>query len=177
MLDPEKDAHRPLRLPEYKYDTPGYYFVTFNARPRGEDILSHISPEPPASVGPPAHGRPAPSITLTPTGEIVNTLIQNIDHVYRDVSVDCYVIMPDHVHMILVLGCHDINRDGRRWAGGPTDKQTPLSTVINSLKTLTTKRIGRSIWQSRFYDHVLRNDADLRETRQYIENNPLKARL
>ena len=46
--------------------------------------------------------------------------------------------------------------------------------VIHALKGLSTKKIGISIWQRGYYDHILRNDADLAETRQYILNNPQK---
>ena len=74
--------------------------------------------------------------------------------------------MPDHVHLILVLGCQD---EPPR-AAVPTS----LSRVINTVKSLATKRFGASLWQDEYYDHLIRNDADLAETRAYIQNNPLK---
>ncbi len=107
-----------------------------------------------------------PVVTLTRAGEIVRELIENIDHVYVDVHVDCYVIMPDHVHLILVLGC----KDAPPRAAAPIS----LSKVVNTLKSLATKRYGEPLWQDEYYDHIIRNDTDLNEIRTYIQNNPLK---
>ena len=50
----------------------------------------------------------------------------------------------------------------------------PWGNIINTLKSMTTKRLGYSIWQDEFYDHIIRNQTDLEETRRYIVNNPLK---
>ena len=57
------------------------------------------------------------------------------------------------------------------WASSPTNK---ISNIIRSLKTLTTKEIGESIFQRSYYDHVIRNQDDYNEIWQYIENNPKK---
>ena len=57
------------------------------------------------------------------------------------------------------------------WASSPTNK---ISNILRSLKTLTTKEIGESIFQRSYYDHVIRNQDDYNEIWQYIENNPKK---
>ena len=57
------------------------------------------------------------------------------------------------------------------WASSPTNK---ISNIIRSLKTLTTKEIGESIFQRSYYDHVIRNQDDYNEVWEYIENNPKK---
>lgn len=151
--------HKPPRLPGYDYTTPGYYFVTFNTRVRNQNILCEIKPVGTAALG-------GPDVSLTRAGTVIRELIENIPHVYPDVNVDCYAIMPDHVHLILVLGCGD----GPPRAAAPTS----LSKVVNSLKSLATKHYGQSLWQDEYYDHVIRNDTDLDETRKYIRNNPHK---
>ena len=151
--------HKPPRLPGYDYTTPGYYFVTFNTKVRNQNILASIHDVGAAALG-------GPVVRLTAAGKIVHELIENINHVYLDVGVDCYVIMPDHVHLILVLGC----ADGPPRAAVPT----PLSRVVNTLKSLATKRYGEPLWQDEYYDHIIRNDTDLNEIRAYIQNNPLK---
>lgn len=153
--------HRPPRLPEYDYATPGYYFVTFNTRVRGQDVLGRILPVAPAALG--GH-----TVSLTPAGELVQKLIGNIPHVYPDVQVDCFVIMPDHVHIIVVLG----HQDGPPRAAGTT--ATSLGRVINAIKALSTKQYGQPLWQEGYYDHIIRNDLDLDETRQYIRDNPVR---
>ena len=151
--------HKPPRLHGWDYTTPGYYFVTFNTKVRGQNILAVISPVGTAALG-------GPDVALTSAGRIVQGLIENIDRIYPNVHVDCYTIMPDHVHLIIVLGCTDEPPK----AAAPTS----LPKVINALKSLATKRCGVSLWQDEYYDHIIRNDADLAETRAYIQNNPLK---
>ena len=151
--------HKPPRLQGWDYATPGYYFVTFNTRTRNQNILAEITSVETAALG-------GPDVKLTAAGEIVRALIENINHVYSDAHVDCYVIMPDHVHLIVVLGCGD---EPPR-AAAPTS----LPRIINAVKSLSSKRFGTALWQSGYYDHVIRNDADLAETRAYIQNNPLK---
>lgn len=162
-----KRHHKPPRLPGYDYSAPGYYFVTFNTRFRGQDILAQTVRPDDMTVGTAAFGGPV--LPLTSAGKMVERLIENIDHVYPDVHVDCYAIMPDHVHLLLALG-HWENRDGPPRGAAPT----PLFRVINTLKSLASKQCGYPLWQDEYYDHIIRNDADLFETRKYIQGNPLK---
>jgi putative transposase len=81
------------------------------------------------------------------------------------VGLDQFVVMPNHVYGILVLN------DGAR----------PLSEIMRAFKTfsahrvnLQRKRPGASLWQRGFYDHVVRDEADLARIREYIENNPAR---
>ena len=151
-----------IRLQEYDYSQPGYYFVTICTAVRKQNILCAID-----SVGAAALGGP-PHVALTPAGQAVRQLICNIDRVYSHVAVDIFVIMPDHVHLILALLTPE---GGPPRAAAPTDS---IPQVINTLKGLAVKQTGiRSLWQRGYYEHVIRNDHDLAETRQYIQNNPL----
>ncbi|MEG2097947.1 MAG: transposase [Pseudoflavonifractor sp.] len=147
-------------LAGYDYATPGYYFVTICSQVRGKDIFSSV-----LSVGTADPG--GPRLRLTPLGKIIDDLICGIDSAYRDVHVDQYVIMPDHVHLLIQLGTGD----------GPPGSAAPtaLPRVINALKGFATRKQGASFWQDDYYDHVLRNDFDLAETRDYILQNPLKS--
>ena len=77
-------------------------------------------------------------------------------------QIERYVIMPDHLHLIVRI---------------EEDSGDSVGCVVRSLKTLTTKRVGESIFQRSYYDHVIRNEQDYLETVQYIENNPRKWRL
>ena len=116
MLDKNKRVHRPERLKGHDYSRPGCYFITLTTRVRGKDIFCSIEGkrEAEAPVGPAPLGRPIPRkqpdfpkfplIRLTPVGAVVQELIEKIPAVYRDVHIDCYVIMPDHVHLLLWLG-------------------------------------------------------------------------
>ena len=82
--------------------------------------------------------------------------------------IDKYVVMPNHLHCIIVLemGGH----------GSP-----PLHEIIKQLKTYTTKRYNEiynstneKLWQRNYYDNVIRNESDYREIWQYIDDNPTK---
>lgn len=147
------------RLKEYDYSQNGYYFVTVCVKNR-ESILSSIS------VGRDAHI--PPTTELTEIGEVTDKYIQNINIVYGCVAVEKYVIMPNHIHMIVVIG--EPNGGGMR-ASRPT-----LHTVIRSLKTMITKQIGNRIWQDSYYDRIIRNEESYREVWKYIDENPLKWR-
>ena len=81
------------------------------------------------------------------------------------ISVDKYVVMPNHIHMIV-----SINADaGGRPMGAPT-----ISTVINQMKGYVTKKIGFPVWQKLYHDHVIRGQQDYDEIWQYIDENPAK---
>ena len=161
-MDRKLPQRKRLRLPKYDYSQPGYYFITVCTRERKQEVLCSIEP----AVGAAALGGPV--VVLTPYGKIVDQLIRNIDFVYHGtISVDTYCMMPDHVHLILTIRS---GMDGPPRAAAPTD----VPAVINALKSLSAKKIRTPIWQRGYYDHVIRNDADLAAIRQYIRSNPLK---
>ncbi len=159
-MDGAFPRRKEIRLKQYDYSQPGYYFVTICTAVRNRDILCHIH-----SVGGTALG--APDVTLTAEGVVVAHLIENMEQVYHgQIHIDCSVVMPDHIHFLLeILG----PESGSPKAATPT----ALPQIVNTLKSLATKQIGHPIWQRGYYDHVIRNGTDLAETRQYIANNPL----
>ena len=160
-MDRKAPQRKRLRLPEYDYAQPGYYFITVCTRERKQEVLCSIEPAVGAIINRP------PRISLTPLGRIVNETIRAIPDHYPGILVDQFIIMPDHVH--LILSFRNIGPDGRQIAA-----PTPLSKIIQQMKRIASKQAGVPLWQKGFYDHVIRNDADLAETRQYILSNPLK---
>lgn len=150
-----------LRLEFYDYSQPGYYFITICTKERHQEILCSIEHTVGAIINRP------PRISLTSLGQIVDETIRAIPDHYPGISVDQYVIMPDHVH--LILSFRHIGPDGRQIAA-----PTPLPKVIQQMKRIASKQAGVSLWQKGFYDHVIRNDEDLTNVRRYIRNNPLK---
>ena len=143
-----------IRLPDYDYSSPGAYFVTICTHER-RCILSSIA------VGA-ATSRP-PEPRLTGYGEIVDLAIRNISSVYPGVSVDHYVIMPNHIHLILRL--HHVE-DGRM-ISAPT-----VSTIVAQMKRWASRQAGMALWQKSFHEHVIRGERDYREIWEYIETNP-----
>ncbi len=166
----ELRTRKETRLKNYDYSQAGYYFVTICTQVRYENILCEIVPVGGAALGaPPSYGSSIPQISLTTAGKIVNRFIHNINQAYSNqVKIDCYTIMPDHIHFIVQLRFPE---NGPPRAAAPT---VALPNIINTLKGLSTKAIGYSIWQRGYYDHIIRNDADLQAIREYIQNNPLK---
>ena len=81
----------------------------------------------------------------------------------NDVKIAKYVIMPNHVHMIIVI-CSEAGDRGR----------SPLQYVVRNIKSYVTKWAGFPVWQKSFYDHIIRNDDDYCQIAEYIENNPAK---
>ena len=102
---------------------------------------------------------------LTKYGKMVDEIILSIPAHYPSVSVDDYVIMPNHIHLLLQI---HTDPDGRPMAA-PT-----IQTVVNQMKGAASKWAGFSLWQKGFYDHIVRNDRDYQEILRYIQGNPAK---
>ncbi|MCL2408997.1 MAG: transposase [Oscillospiraceae bacterium] len=100
---------------------------------------------------------------LSDIGETIKTAIENIPKIYTNVAIDKYVIMPNHVHIIILL--RNIN-DGRAMRA-PT-----ISTVVNQMKGYVTKEIGFSLWQKLYHDHIIRDETEYQHIWQYIDENP-----
>lgn len=151
------DNHRrkPNRLKAYDYRSPGAYFITICTRNRNNLFWKNVG----ASIARPQ------AVELSETGAVVNAAIQGIPIHYPAVSVDHYVIMPNHVHLLLQI-CTDNN--GQR-IPAPT-----ISTIVQQMKGYVSKQIGHSIWQKLFHDHVIRDEEDYLQIWEYIEHNPIQ---
>ena len=104
-------------------------------------------------------------VSMSVAGKIVaQGILQTAEH-YKNISVDKYCTMPDHIHLILRIES-DI---GGRIISAPT-----VSTVVGHMKRWVSMQIGQSIWQKSFIDRVVRNDIGYRAVWEYIENNPIK---
>ena len=150
------------RLQNYDYSRNGLYFITICTKDR-IPYLSEIYDVGNAALG-------LPNIRLTDIGKIVNNNILKINEIYKYVSVEKYVIMPDHIHMILFVSDYDVENGGRPRAASPTKS---VNLIINGLKTISTKQIGFSVWQRSFHDHIIRNEKEFLEICDYIDNNPI----
>ena len=93
-----------------------------------------------------------------------------MDAFYEHLSIDNYVIMPDHIHLLIMI--HE--QSGHPGRGVPTAGTSMVAQFIGTFKRFCNKEYGGNIWQERYYDHVIRNQQDYDETWQYIENNPRK---
>lgn len=156
----ERPSRRPTRLRGYDYTSAGVYFVTICVQHRE------------LRFGTIQDNQAVPNDAGTMVARLWE---ENFDR-YPGVGLDAYVVMPDHMHGIVVLGTD------------PSIKTTtPLSRIIQSFKSLTTVEYTRGVkagiyppfdrllWQRGFNERILRNDHELDIVREYIEANPGRA--
>lgn len=163
----DKPQRKPNRLQGFDYSTPTAYFVTLCTQGR-QCVLSTISVG--ASIARP------PTNTLTHAGEIVDAAIQGISQHYPSVQVDKYVIMPNHVHIILRICTAESGRAMLAPTTTPVKDAPSVSIpkIIQHMKGIVTKQLGISLWQKSFHDHIIRSEDDYRAIWNYIDTNPLR---
>ena len=148
------------RLQNYDYSESGAYFVTICTGNR-KQILSKIVGEGLCAL---------PSVNLTDIGKIVRESIEYINDNYDNVSIDKYVIMPNHIHMII-----------RIQSGGHGDPPLQVYDIVGRFKSFTDNKYKAGghgdpplLWQRSFYDHVIRDEEDYLKIWNYIDTNPAK---
>ena len=156
-LDKEKDLpkRKNIRLKNYDYSSSGVYFLTICTAERRNYFWVDVG----ATIGRPQ------DVILSEYGKIVNEAINNISLTYPSIEVDNYVIMPDHIHILLFIRPDEHGRP----MVAPT-----ISRVVKQFKGYVTKRIGHPIWQKLFIDHIIRNRNDYEEHVNYIYENPMR---
>ena len=159
-----------MRLKGYDYSSTGYYFVTICVKDRHE-ILARIVGD--AHLGVPLHLNILP-IELTAIGKIVKQHIESMSLIYDAVTIDKYAIMPNHVHMIIIIKneMYATAKGGTPRCASPT--KSMLAKVLNAFKSLTSKHFGESMWQRSYHDHVIRDEAEHQRIWQYIDENPAR---
>jgi len=161
-FDPFKNPRKQIRLPGYNYKTPGYYFVTFCTEKRlclfGKIINGNL-----------LHSE---------AGKLVHRIFKNLRHFYFGVHIDTFVVMPDHIHAIIVI------RQERQSPQSPLTGHS-LADVIKNIKTYTTtcytkgvyqknwKPFCKRLWQRGYYEIIIRDPKSLPRIRKYIIQNPL----
>ena len=144
-------SRKSCRLLEYNYSQGGYYFVTI-CTCKKECLFGEIINE---------------GMCLNSAGEMIAALWRSLPERFDEVTLDSYVVMPNHIHGIVVL------KEG-----------IDLSRVMQVFKSVSTNEYIRGVhqqkwvqfsgtlWQRSFYDHVIRNEKDLLRIQEYILNNP-----
>lgn len=145
------------RLKPYNYSQAGYYFLTICTKDHNEIFGKVYENE----------------VKLNSIGEIVESKLMMINEIYEDVEIDNYhVIMPNHIHLILILSKNNGDDEDR--------SKMKVSKVIQQFKSASTKAIRNflnkkvDVWQKSFYDRIIRNEKEFYTIRRYIELNPLK---
>ena len=166
---PERKA---TRLNEYDYSQNGCYFVTVCINDKRPLLGAYRSKQEIQTAA--LRDRPQDAVQLTPLGLEVEKSIRFMSRQNASVSVQNAVIMPNHIHLLIVL-----HSDTNAPAGA--GKNPTLQQVIGNLKSYTTKRyrdIGgktdSALWQRSFYDRIIRNQAEFENAWNYITYNAFK---
>jgi len=159
---------RSIRLKGYNYKQPGAYFIT---------ICTNATQ---CIFGDVVNGQ----MRLNYLGHIAFDCWQKIPEHFPHVELDAFVVMPNHLHGILVITDTPV---GAQHCCAPTQEKFgkpvrgSIPTVIRTYKAVVTYRInvswkteGQSIWQRNYYEHIGRDEKSLDNIRQYILENPLR---
>lgn len=152
---------KPNRLINYDYSNYGWYFVTICT----QNMVHRF--------GKISNGK----IILNDIGKIVNDAWFNIPNHYPNVELDEFIIMPNHIHGIIIINYKNIVGDENF---RPLQQhKTNLSNVIKGFKISVQKMCRNNNfisfkWQRSFYDRIIRNEKELYKIRKYIQQNPLK---
>ena len=156
------------RLQDWDYRSRGWYFVTICTQ-RRRPILGEIARN---------------EVQLSEIGLIADSELRTLQDHYKNVHVDEHIVMSNHVHAIFMIdGEHRFSPDSgatvpHRFKTSFTSPQAgSLSAIVRSYKagvTLKCRELGiqQTIWQPRFYDHLLRGDKVISAVREYIRDNP-----
>ena len=151
----ELQQRKQNRLPNYDYSTANAYFITICTDKRRNLFWKEVG----AIIDRPEN------VPLTNLGAIVWQGIADIQKHYPMISLDHFVIMPNHIHLLLQI---HTDPNGRSLIA-PT-----ISTVVRQMKGTVSKQAGFPVWQKGFYDHVIRNEKDYQDIWNYIQGNPGK---
>jgi putative transposase len=171
--DPNKHHRRSIRLKGHDYSSAGIYFITICTHHREQIFGAIINGE----------------MQLNEFGQIVANHWQWLATQHPYVKLGEWVVMPNHLHGILVL-TDTPRRGGSRTAPTTHDatqtistndasKHKPLGRLIGAFKTVSTKEInqirntpGIPIWQRNYYEHIIRDKEAQHNIRRYIQTNP-----
>ncbi len=149
------------RLGNYDYSSAGAYFVTICTQNRS-CVLSRI-------VGRGLAPAETSAIEYTTFGKIADKQLLLLEDRYPCLAVDQYVIMPNHIHIIMILN-------------GDTAGASPRPTIMDivcAYKSLTTKEcknkgFGGKLFQTSFHEHIIRGREDYEKIVKYIYENPIR---
>ena len=135
-------SRKSARIPNYDYSAENYYFIT---------VCTHNRR---CIFGPP--------MQLNRVGQIAWEHINQISSHYSNISVDKFVVMPNHIHLILYVG-----------SGNKNDAEQVIAQYKSGVSRTVRKIYPEmKLWQRSFHDHVIRNQADYERIWTYIEGNP-----
>lgn len=164
-----------IRLKDYDYTTPWWYFVTICTHQHSEIFGEVIKDQ----------------VVLSTIGEIAEKCWEEIPQHFINVELDYFIIMPNHLHGIIIIN-ETKDRMGRdvkfnvptenNFYSRMSPKKDSLSVIVRTYKAAVSRKCNLSklstpIWQSSFYDRIIRNEKELYQIRKYIDQNPMQWEL
>ena len=174
--NPDRYRRRSIRLQGYDYTSPNAYFVTICSY-NHESLFGDVKMD---------------KIVLNQFGRIIFEKWNQIPKYFKNTQIDQFIIMPNHLHgiVIIVTAKHSSeefteslnnkhkNASPSHPAGTMPDS---VSSIIQNFKSVTTRKINQirktssaKLWQRNYYEHIVRNEKELNQIREYIIDNPLK---
>lgn len=161
-FNPDLHHRRSVRLRHYNYTNAGAYFVTICVQNR-ECLFGDVVDD---------------EMRLNDAGKMVQSVWDELPSKYPGVEIDQFIVMPNHVHGIVVLVGAGLALPSN--SGAASSAPTlGLGDVIRTFKSISAiavnrllARSGRPLWQRNYYEHIIRNDEDLGDIREYIAHNP-----
>ena len=138
-------VRKKIRLQDYDYSEENMYFITICVKNRLQ-ILGKIIED---------------NIKLTKQGNVVKQNINKLEQIYKNIIIDEYIIMPNHIHILILVNYKD---------------SATISKIIKHLKTNISREIEYSVWQKSFYEHIIRNEKEYLKTKEYIKSNVINWR-
>ena len=158
----ELPKRKPTRLKGYDYGTPGAYFVTICTQNR--ELLfeiEHVGND--LCVVPPEQNK------------IIHKWLKETENKFDNIKIDKYVIMPNHIHIIVIITERHIGRslhDMMRWF-----ETMATNEYIRNVKKGIIKPFNKRLFQKSFHDHIIRGEKDYQKIWEYIDTNSLKWEL
>ena len=170
----QRPNRKSVRLKKYDYGQPGYYFATICSDNKRETFGS-------ISEG---------KMEYSPIGAIAAEEVDSIEIYRPNVQVAQWVVMPNHVHMIIHIVGRDMTCHVRLGEAAGTNrfskpKWDSLGMIVGAYKAAVTRRVRAAmtshgptkLWQDRYYEHTVRNEQEYLAIARYIDENPLKSEL
>ena len=176
MCGQRKHHRRSIRLRGYDYSQSGAYFITLCTKNRSSFLGTIVNGE----------------MRLSPIGEVSKKLWYEIPRHFLDVQLDEFVVMPNHIHGIVLLRGDPQRPSGRDvqlniptpqdYYSRISPKKKTLSVIIRTYKAAVTTWCRKSgftgfQWQAGFYDHIIRSEKSLNRIGSYIATNPERWQL
>ena len=175
-FDPQKHHRRSIRLQGYDYSQPGAYFITLVTRER-EVLFGEIA---------------GGELRLSEIGRIAEQHWRAIPEHFPQVELGAYVIMPNHIHGIIIIRPDSVGVGASQWDAPTSDVDDPtndapadkklgpqrgsIGAITGAYKMSVSRRFKRELnviplWQRNYYEHIIRGEEEYRRIDAYITAN------